>query len=141
MSTMRWVVVFGVACSLSADAFADDKGGDAKKLEGTWYLKSATRDGKPVDDMKDGQVVIAGDRFTIKPKEGKGQEFTFKVDSSKKPKVLDMALVENVPNASPGLVIYELDGDNLKMAIGPPDKRPTAFNDKGQALITLVRKK
>ena len=141
MLSMRWLAVLGVACALLMGGRADDKADEAKKLEGTWLVKSATHDGKPVDDMKDGQVVIAGDKLTIKPKGGKDQEFTFNVDPSKKPKEMNMALVVKVPNASPGLVIYELDGDKLNMAIGPPDKRPTEFNDKGQALVTLVRKK
>ena len=138
---MRWAAVLGLACASLAGVRAEDKADDAKKLEGTWLVKSASFDGKAVDDMKDGQLVIAGDKLTIKPKERKEQEFTFKVDPAKKPKTLDLALVVKVPNAAPGLVIYDRDGDSLKLVIGSPDRRPTEFTDKGQALVTLVRKK
>lgn len=140
MSSLRWVAVLGLACA-GVTARADDKADDAKKLEGTWLVKSATRDGKAAEDMKDGQLVIAGEKLTIKSKDGKNQEFTFKVDPSKKPKTMDLAFVVEVPNASPGLVIYDLNGDNLRLVIGPPDKRPKEFTDKGHALVMLTRKK
>lgn len=141
MASLRWLAVLGVACGLTAGLAADEKSDEAKKLEGTWLVTSATMDGKARDEMKDGQITIAGDKLTIKPKGGKEMKHTFKVDPSKKPKTMDLKLVENVPNAAPGLVIYELDGDTLKLVIGPPDKRPTEFTDKGHPLITLKRKK
>lgn len=104
-------------------------------------VASATLDGKALDDMKDGQVVIAGGKLTLKPKDGKEQKFIFKVDGSRKPKTMDLAFVEQVPNAAPPRVIYDLDGDVLKLVLGPPDRRPTEFTDKGQPLVTLKRKK
>jgi uncharacterized protein (TIGR03067 family) len=92
--------------------------------------------------MKDGQIVIAGEKLSIKPKEGKEPpKCIFKVDPAKKPKTMDLAFVEKVPNAAPGLVIYDLDGDTLKLVIGLPNKRPTEFTDKGHPLIVLKRKK
>lgn len=136
-----WVVVLGLACIVVASVRADDRADDAKKLEGTWLVKSATLDGKNVADMKDGQIVIAGDKLTLKPKAGKDIECTFKVDSTKKPKTMRLAFVEKVPNAAPGQVIYDLDGDDLKLVFGPPDKLPTEFTDKGQPLVMLKRKK
>ena len=141
MVSRCWAVVIGLVCVAAVSVRADDKADDAKKLEGTWLVKSATLDGKDVADMKDGQIVVAGDKLTIKPKDGKATEFTFKVDPSKKPKTMRLAFVEKVPNAAPGQVIYDLDGDDLKLVIGPPDKTPTEFTDKGQPLVTLKRKK
>jgi uncharacterized protein (TIGR03067 family) len=134
-------VVVGLACVAVPAARGDDTSGDAKKLEGTWLVKTATLDGKDVADMKDGQIVIAGDKLTIKPKDGKETDFTFKLDATKKPKTMRLAFVEKVPSAAPGQVIYALGGDDLKLVIGPPDKTPTEFTDKGQPLVTLKRKK
>ena len=126
-----------VAAGLRADGPSDE----AKKLEGTWLVTTATFDGKALDDMKDGQIVFAAEKLSIKPKDGKEQKFTFKVDPAKKPKTMDLAFVEKVPNAAPGLVIYDLDGDTLKLVVGQPNKRPTEFTDKGHPLIVLKRKK
>jgi uncharacterized protein (TIGR03067 family) len=141
MTSLRWLVALGLACVLMAGLAADDKSDEAKKLDGTWVVASATFDGKALDEMKDGQVTIAGDKFTIKSKDGKETKHTFKVDPSKKPKTMDLMLVKKEPNAAPGLVVYELDGDTLKLAIGPPDKRPTELTDKGHPLVILKRKK
>ena len=43
--------------------------------------------------------------------------------------------------ADVGKAIYELDGDTLKLCLGPPDNRPTEFTDKDKALLVLKRKK
>ena len=38
-------------------------------------------------------------------------------------------------------MVYELDGDTLKIAIGLANKPPTNISDKGQILWTLKRTK
>jgi uncharacterized protein (TIGR03067 family) len=118
-------------------AVADDMSDEAKKLEGTWLIESVTLDGKAVDNTKGGQIVIAGDKLTMKHKNGKEQPFTFTVDPAKKPKTMDLDLPEGHAQS----VIYDLDGDALKLVVGEPDKRPTEFTDKGNHLIMLKRKK
>lgn len=141
MASLRWWLVLGLACGSTASLAADDKSDEAKKLEGTWVVTSATFNGKALDEMKDGRITITGDTLTIKPKDGKEIKHTFKVDPSKKPKTMDLVLGKKEPNAAPGLMIYDLDGETLKLAIGPPDKRPTELTDKGHPLVMLKREK
>jgi uncharacterized protein (TIGR03067 family) len=141
MASLRWLVVLGAACVLTAGLAADNKSDEAKKLEGTWVVTSATLDGKVLDDLKNGQIMIAGDKLTIKGSDGKELKHSFKVDPSKKPKTMDLAFVEKVANAAPSSVIYDLDGDTLKLVLGQPGKRPAEFTDEGRPLVTLKRKK
>lgn len=145
MASFRWGAVFAVwvvmvsvvAAHLHADAPADE----AKKLEGTWTVTSATSEGKALEDAKDGQWTFSGDKLTIKTPNQKEERLTFKVDPTKKPKTMDWEFVEKQPNVFPATVIYELDGDNLKLALGGP-VRPTEFTDQDRhRLYTLKRKK
>jgi uncharacterized protein (TIGR03067 family) len=124
---------------------ADDKKEEAlkkelKSLEGTWTVASATFQGK-ADKEEAGEFIFAADQLTMKNKEGKKETVSFKIDPSKKPKIMDFTPAAEKKNASPGKAIYELDGDTLKICVGPPDKRPDEIGDKGQVLFTLKRKK
>src|SRR5262245_47367895 len=113
------------------------------KLDGTWVVDSATRDGKPVEDMKAGRMVFSwdnsGDKLTLKGADGKEQRVAYTIDPFQKPKVIDFTPEKNEKNAALGKAIYDVDDDTLKVCLGPPDKRPTAFTDKGQTLIRLKR--
>jgi uncharacterized protein (TIGR03067 family) len=126
-------------------AGADDKKEDAlkkelKNLEGTWTVESATFQGKS-DKEEGGEFIITADKLTMKKKDGKKETVSYKIDPSKKPKVMDFTPEEEKKDAAPGKAIYELTGDTLKICVGPPDKRPDEISDKGQVLFTLKRKK
>jgi uncharacterized protein (TIGR03067 family) len=107
-------------------------GGDAKtdiaKLQGTW---SCEVQGKK-HEMK-----FVKDKFTLtfaddqKKASARG---TFKVDASKKPKHIDMTIVEADGPAEKfkGMTahaIYDLDGDTFKWCANQPgkDERPSTF--------------
>jgi len=134
----RTLVVVSV-CVAAVGARADGPADEMKKLDGTWVVDKATSDGKPVEDMKGGRAVFAGDKLTLKAADGKEEKFTYKVDPSQKPKTMDFTPEKKEKNTAPGKAIYELNGDTLKVCLGPPDKRPAEFTDKGQVLIVLKR--
>jgi len=120
---------------------ADSTAEEAKKLEGTWTITSGTYKGGTIDTAKGGQYVFAnGTLTTTNNAGGAPKKFNFKIDPSKTPKTMDLAYVDGPQNASVGPVIYELDGDNLKLAFGSK-MRPTEFTDTTQALYVLKRKK
>jgi uncharacterized protein (TIGR03067 family) len=116
-------------------------GADMKRLKGTWVIQSATRDGKTLNHLKGGQLVFDGGKLTIKPAVGDEEEATCKVDPSQKPKTMDLDPENEKLKADLSKAIYELDGNTLKLCIGPPDKRPAEFTDKSRALLVLERKK
>ena len=121
----------------NADAVKEEM----KKLEGTWTVESATKDGKPLEKQKGGQFIFAADKLTIKSADGKMEKMTYKVDPSAKPRTMDFVPEEKKPNTATGHAIYELDGDSLKLCLGPPGRRPKEFSDQGQVLFLLKRKK
>lgn len=122
---------------LAVTATADDKAAqaDKEKLQGTWALVAGKRDGKemPEERVKAVQLVIAGDKFTVKNKD-RERTFTLKLYPDKKPKAIDVDMDGTV-----GEGIYELDGDNLKLIHGEAgDPRPTEFVSKEGSKRTLM---
>jgi uncharacterized protein (TIGR03067 family) len=115
---------------------------DTMKIEGTWVVVSATKDGKPGEEIQDDKLTFKDGLLThaSKKTEGKG---TYKLDPSAKPSTID--IVEEGKD-KPFRGIYRLEGDKLVicMSIAADDKRPTEFAAKagsGQMLVELKREK
>jgi uncharacterized protein (TIGR03067 family) len=129
-----------LALHVGAQDKKDAAAAAVKKLQGTWLVHSQTFEGKPHDDMKPSELVFAGRTLTIKVKGVADEKMTFTIDPSGKPKAMDVR-PEKKPEAGVvvGAMIYELDGDTLKVCIGLP--RPKELTDKDQPLLILKRKK
>jgi uncharacterized protein (TIGR03067 family) len=145
LKSRLFLAVMAVAFVAGADEKKNDQKEEVlkkelKNLEGTWMVESITFQGKP-DKEEGGEFLITADKITMKKKDGTKEAVSFKIDPSKKPKVLDFIPEEKKENAAPGKAIYDLDGDTLKICVGPPDKRPEEISDKGSVLFTLKRKK
>jgi uncharacterized protein (TIGR03067 family) len=112
--------------------------GDQQKIQGTWALVSGERSGKPLPDQVIQQIklIFAGDKLTTRHKDRK-TEATFKLDSNKTPKEIDLDMDGNV-----GKGIYQLVGDSLKIVHGEVgDARPKDFPKPGSGLTVLVLKR
>ena len=137
-----------VGLLLGADAPKDDAKTDKEKLQGTWKAVSAEAAGKLQNDAEEHRLFFSGDEFSLKKGEesmGKGK---FKIDSSKKPKEIDLEFVEAKRDALRGktvLGIYELDGGTLKWCWNKPGgERPKEFSSTAadvHLLVTLKREK
>jgi uncharacterized protein (TIGR03067 family) len=126
--------------SIVAVSRGDEAADDAKKMEGTWLPKTAEFGGQPFPDeirkmmklvLKDGEyTVTVGD----KPDRGK-----VKLDSSAKPKAMDVEGTEG-PNKGKTLpAIYKLSGDTLTICYNLGGKeRPTEFKTKPGTKLFLV---
>lgn len=139
----KLLFVLAAGLLLAADPGKQDPGQkDLDKMQGDWALASMTRDGMKVPDL-DVQALfrsVKGNEYTIFRFErvvGKG---TFKVDTTKKPKTIDLFQANAPADAKPVLGIYEFDGDELRVCYAPPGKdRPKAFESKpGQAQTLAV---
>jgi uncharacterized protein (TIGR03067 family) len=111
---------------------------DQEKIQGTWALVAGERSGKllPGEVAQHVKLVFARDKRTTRNKD-RHTEATFKLDSSKTPKEIDLDMEGNV-----GKGIYQLDGDNLKIAHGEVgDARPREFPKPGSGLTVLVLKR
>jgi uncharacterized protein (TIGR03067 family) len=111
---------------------------DQEKVQGTWALVSGERKGKPFsqDVVQHVKLIFAGDKLTTKTKD-RETEATFKLDSSKRPKEIDLDMDGNI-----GKGVYELESDTLKIAHGEiGDARPKEFPKPGSGLTILILKR
>jgi uncharacterized protein (TIGR03067 family) len=139
---MRVQLLVALACSflVSTGRAADPAAaGDKDRIQGTWSVVSGEHGGKPIpaEVARNVKLVFAGNKLTTMNKDRK-TEATFKLDPDKKPKEIDVDMDGNV-----GKGIYQLDGDNLKIAHGEVgDPRPKDFPEKeGSGLTVLVLKR
>ncbi len=92
------------------------------------------------------QLVVRGDHFTARFNNGDVYEGTFELDSTKKPKAMDM-VVSDGPAPYQGLTarcIYALDGNHLIWCPAQPGAadRPSAFppSDSEEYLCIVFRR-
>jgi uncharacterized protein (TIGR03067 family) len=125
---MHLLIVVAAGSLIAVDASKDD----LDKLQGTWTLVSAVRDGKdvPDDEVSRTTLVIEGDAFTFPEGAtvGTGPSGTFKVDPSQTPKAIDATPAAGPHKGETWLGIYAIEGDLYKVGFAPPGQaRPTRF--------------
>ena len=104
--------------------------------------------GQLQDEGEKHRLIFSGDEFSVKKGDETMIKGKFKINSSKKPKEIDMEFVEAKRENLRGkttLGIYEIDGDTLKWCWNKPGgERPKQFSSKGtdvHLLVTLKREK
>jgi uncharacterized protein (TIGR03067 family) len=139
---MRHLVYAAATASLVVVTACSRTGSDERSkadhaaLQGEWEVVSAESNGEPPPPgLLDGaKFAFSGDGLTLLGKEG-----TFELDATQSPRRIDF-----VRGKGRQLGIYELDGDSLKLCVGPADDRPTEFKTKPRtdhSLFVLKRKK
>jgi uncharacterized protein (TIGR03067 family) len=130
-------------------ATAGDEVKSDKALQGSWKAVKATVGGKEDKEAGKYRLIFNGDEFTLEyggKEVAKGQ---VKVDASKTPKFIDLAVAKGKDEADKGKTIwgiYKVDGDKLtwcSVTSGMKD-RPTDFEPKmgsPRLLMTLQRDK
>jgi uncharacterized protein (TIGR03067 family) len=112
------------------------QGGDAKKdlekLQGTWALVSAERDGKkaPPDEVKRTRITFKGNKFAFPDASGVGtsKQGTITIDPAKKPKWMDATAAADAGPGKLSLGIYEIAGYDYRVCFAPPGQaRPKEF--------------
>ena len=107
---------------------------DQAKLQGKWTVETFEYNGNPVELMKDAVREFKDSKYTLAPIMREAIEGTLKLDETKKPKEIDLAI-----NGRTLKGIYELDGDTLKMSYNLGDaERPTEFVSKPDSGLVLV---
>ena len=137
--TLRPFAALALVVSCSTAAWSDD----AKSLNGTWLPVTAELAGEKFPDevRKTIKLVVDDDKYTVtvgkKPDRG-----TVKVDSSKKPKEMDIIGTDGPNKGKTFLAIYELDGDTLRVCYDLSGKaRPTEFKTTAGTKLYLVEYK
>ena len=123
---------------------------DLENFQGTWLTVSLVSNGKTVVDEnlppKPGpttKLVYEGTLWLVKVGDKTVATGTWKIDSTKMPKEMDIMDESGMKNDKTKLSIYELEGDTYRYCIAPAGKpRPTEFSAKegsGNALIVSRR--
>lgn len=140
---MRTLVIGLLTFSLvAANTIGDDKK-DETLLQGTWKLVEGERNGEkpPKEFLEAFKITFKGD--TVLPEGAGGErESTYKLDTTSKPRRIDIKSAENADRTMKG--IYELSGDTLKICFSSPGSEtyPTEFSGKaGSNAMNMVFKK
>jgi uncharacterized protein (TIGR03067 family) len=131
------------AAAPEGEAAKKDKG----KLEGTWKVLVAEKDGeqKGKAELRKVRVIISAGKMTIDDESRETrtrEEMSFKLDPGKSPKEIDF---RDKDGALTNKGIYSLEDSQLRICYGEPGKdRPTTFATKpesGLVLLVLRREK
>jgi uncharacterized protein (TIGR03067 family) len=130
---MQWHSLLVVAATLALGA--DDARDEAKKLQGTWAVVSSDGIDSPTEAVKQLKVIIREETLHImepsreddKVQFREKEKATFKLDPSRKPKIIDLSKDPKGPNTQG---IYELNGDSLTLVLRQKGPRPTEILTK-----------
>lgn len=143
-TTVAIALGFGLCVCAGLAARAQDKKGEAPKLEGKYTLSAGTIKGNKIDDAaKKGSYTFTADKITI---EGMGIKFVmgYKLDAKATPANIDMEILDG-PEGTKGTKaqgIVEKKGDVVKLAYSTDkDKRPKDFDGKDSYSFELKKMK
>jgi uncharacterized protein (TIGR03067 family) len=135
LRTLFTLGLFGLLGTVSFSLAQDDKKGP----EGKWVIVSVEREGKADDALKGAERSFTSGKYTMTPKDGKSTGGTYKVDASLSPKTIDMTPDGGRYKDKLLLGIYEVVGNQLKIAFAEPGKdRPKTFESKPDSGIVLA---
>jgi uncharacterized protein (TIGR03067 family) len=152
----RLIAIVGLTMTAVAiPARADDPAADdAKQLQGEWQAVESHAEGI-VRGKND--PAVAGLRFVFKGNElivphpkpkGEPRRKTYKLDSAKSPKEIDLTSHDGVESGQTTAAIYKLEQDRLTVCMpyfgNDPSARPNEFRattDDGRMLVILERVK
>ncbi len=119
---------------------ADDKK-ELEKLQGTWKVIKAEKEGEPApeDKIKDMKVVISDGKISIGDDKRK-EEATFTIDSSKKPTEIDIAVSKD--KKVQGIYKFEVDTLTIIYTLDGKNERPKDFKSgKTNGILVMMKEK
>jgi uncharacterized protein (TIGR03067 family) len=137
---LRLLVALAVVLSLTSAVRSDDAK-DIEAMQGTWLPATAELGGQKMPDevRKSIRLVLKGDRYTVTVGTEGNDRGTVKVNSSAKPKTMDITGNDGPNKGKTFLCIYELTGDTLKVCYDLSGKaRPADFSTKPGTQLYLV---
>ena len=137
MAIVGLILTTGVLAQAPKPAAKDAKATAA--LQGTWVLTSIN--GQPVGDEL--TLTITGDKYHQTLSGTVNERGTLKVDASKKPMTIDLAIAEGSDAGKTQLGIIEVTGDTIRGNLDTPGagQRPADFTIKDGAIMFEGKKK
>jgi uncharacterized protein (TIGR03067 family) len=118
---------------------------DAGSIQGAWTVVSAERDAKATTEVAGHRLTFSGDTFAIQHEGHSLFRGTYKVDTSRKPAVIDFLHSDGNLKGKSWKGIYRFDGETLRIcdnALDTSKPRPTQFSAKaGSGYICIVFKR
>ena len=137
----RWLLALALPLCLVSAAPADDKEDRAELEKGGWKIVAMNQGGKDVPDTTvksiDLTFVFKDEKLTVKGSGGT-KEGTFKIDSSKTPREMDLHIEGEKDDAK---AIYEIDKDKLKIALSKKERPKDFKGGPDVAVFTFERAK
>jgi uncharacterized protein (TIGR03067 family) len=128
---MSIAICLAIGLLLGADAVNAEE-----TLQGTWTLSSGESNGKALtkEQLKDGKLVIKKDNYSVTIEGAEAITGEQKLDATAKPKTIDIKDSSGANKGKTCLGIYEVKGDELRVAFAAPGKdRPTKFSTKADS--------
>jgi uncharacterized protein (TIGR03067 family) len=138
---------FAVVCLAQGQAPVKKPDDDLAKLQGTWKVISCENNGRINTNTANLRYVYDKEIVTETSEGHLATRCSFKLDSSKKPKTIELTILENSLIASSKgskiPVIYEWEGERLKVCYPPlnplfPTQFPKDFTTKGDNGRTVL---
>jgi uncharacterized protein (TIGR03067 family) len=127
-------LVLATGLLLAAEAPKDDAAKkDLEKFQGHWVPEQVVRDGQevPADELKGLRLTVEGNTRTLRKGDTVVARTTFKLDSSKSPKEIDVTLQQGPMKGATARGIYEVSADTQKICLDlSGGDRPKEFASK-----------
>jgi uncharacterized protein (TIGR03067 family) len=147
MKVRGWVILAAVLM-VAGDQAKDDPKKDLEPLQGTWKGVSGENDGNPIaeDAAKNQELIVMGDKYTLKVGGKEEEQGTLKLDPTKTPKTMDITITSGMDKGKTQLAIYQIDGDTFKICYAPAGSkdRPKQLSTKAgnkEGLLVLKKAK
>jgi uncharacterized protein (TIGR03067 family) len=143
MFTGRALTLLAVSLLLTIEPLKNDEPqADSKALQGMWTLVSLENNGEamPENTLKGRKLFFKGDEATFTQSDQVYSHSKIMLDSSKKPKQIDITQTEGREKGKVTKGIYRLEMDKITFCyIYPGEGRPTEFkSEKNAGCILLV---
>lgn len=130
------IIVCAISCGVGGNNAIST---DQENIQGTWLAQTESQNGNR--RAVSYQYVFSGDQLSFTDETGKELKYSFKLDTSSKPRLITILPIDTLAGTTPVSVAYELNADSLTIVVAPAGLRPSEISDRNnQELITCRRK-
>ena len=138
-----WCVPLAMTLLLAAPPSQEEAKKDWERLQGTWNVVTFEVEGKAPGEEAQirGSYIFAGDKVSIRKLNDQVQDGRFRVSADTNPRAMDVLVVGESEKPMKLEWIYELHGDNLRIAGNHPGKgRPTGFDPQSAFFVIILKR-
>jgi uncharacterized protein (TIGR03067 family) len=137
-------VALTLALFLGAAGLSIARQDQPTKLDGTYAVKAAEKDGEPLppEELKKiVEVIIRDDIFTMKREGAEDHRAKLTLDATKRPAHVDVVPQDGPEKDKTLPGIYRMERDELTFVVAKEGGRPKDFEAKGKGIMKLILQK